>query len=154
MRQVGNAILYVLKAGCQWRQLPCEFPTWSAIYYYFYCWSYNEAWERLHHLLRSRWREKCGRHKHPTAGCLDSLPRQRGYGLVAKPWQKHYQLRDRLTCRRSTVKAGNAVIFVTRFMSILLESELIFRDSYCCSMNSETLVLIIKFRKWKIMKPY
>ncbi|WP_218132435.1 transposase, partial [Nitrosomonas sp. Nm33] len=30
LRQVVNAILYVLKTGCQWRQLPREFPAWSA----------------------------------------------------------------------------------------------------------------------------
>ena len=42
------------------------------MYYYFSNWIYQGTWERLHHLLRSRLREKCGRHKHPTAGCLDS----------------------------------------------------------------------------------
>ncbi|WP_218152180.1 transposase [Nitrosomonas communis] len=35
MRQVVNAILYVLKTGCQWRQLPREFPVWSSVYSYF-----------------------------------------------------------------------------------------------------------------------
>jgi putative transposase len=91
MRQVINAILYVLKTGCQWRQLPCEFPTWSSVYYYFYRWSYNGTWKRLHHLLSSRLREKYGRHKQPTAGCLDSqsvkcstVPGQRGYDAGKK----------------------------------------------------------------------
>ncbi|WP_090572381.1 transposase [Nitrosomonas sp. Nm33] len=37
LRQAVNAILYVLKTGCQWRQLPREFPAWSAAYYYFNC---------------------------------------------------------------------------------------------------------------------
>ncbi|WP_442499081.1 transposase [Methylobacter sp. sgz302048] len=72
LRQVINAILYVLKTGCQWRQLPREFPVWTAVYYYFSRWSCNGTWKRLHHLLRARLREKGGRHKHPTAGCLDS----------------------------------------------------------------------------------
>jgi putative transposase len=72
MRQVLNALLYVLKTGCQWRQLPREFPVWSAVYSYFYNGSCTGTWERLHHLLRSRLREKNGRHKHPAAGCLDS----------------------------------------------------------------------------------
>ncbi|SFM67771.1 Transposase [Nitrosomonas communis] len=90
MRQMVNAILYVLKTGCQWRQLPREFPVWSSVYSYFYRWSYNGTWERLHHLLRSRLREKCGRHK-PTAGCLDSqsvkctaIPGQRGFDAGKK----------------------------------------------------------------------
>jgi putative transposase len=67
-----NAILYSLKTGCQWRQLPREFPMWTAVYYYFRRWSYDGTRARLHHLLHARLRQKGGRHKHPTAGCLDS----------------------------------------------------------------------------------
>ena len=33
LRQVVNAILYVLKTGCQWRMLPREFPAGNAVYY-------------------------------------------------------------------------------------------------------------------------
>jgi putative transposase len=86
LRQVINAILYVLKTGCQWRQLPRDFPAWSAVYYYFRTWTYNGTWEQIHHLLHARLRVKCGRHKHPTAGCLDSqsvkctaIPGTRGF---------------------------------------------------------------------------
>ncbi|SDZ07025.1 putative transposase [Nitrosomonas halophila] len=91
MRQVLNAILYILKTGCQWRQLPREFPAWYSVNYYFHRWSHDGTWERLHHLLRSRLREKCGRHKQPTAGCLDSqsvkcsaVPGQRGFDAGKK----------------------------------------------------------------------
>jgi putative transposase len=83
---VVNAILYVLKTGCQWRQLPREFPAWTAVYYYFYRWSQDGTWERLNHTLRSRLRQRGGRHKHPTGACLDSqsvkctaVPGVRGY---------------------------------------------------------------------------
>jgi putative transposase len=86
LRHVLNAILYVLKTGCQWRQLPREFPHWTAVYYYFYRGSCGGTWIRLHDLLRSRLRQKLGRHKQPTAGCLDSqsvkdsaTPGVRGY---------------------------------------------------------------------------
>jgi putative transposase len=98
LRQVINAVLYILKTGCQWRQLPREFPAWTAVYYYFSRWSYDGTWERLHHLLRSRLREQCGRHKHPTAGCLDSqsvkctaVPGARGFdaGKLIKGRKRH-----------------------------------------------------------------
>lgn len=104
LRQILNAILYVLKTGCQWRQLPREFPDWSAVYYYFYRWSRNGTWERLHHFLRSRLREKNGRHKHPTAACLDSqsvkcveLCGERGYDAGKKiNGRKRHMLVDTL----------------------------------------------------------
>jgi putative transposase len=66
LRQVVNAILYVLKTGCQWRQLPCEFPAWAAVDYYFYRWTKDGTWARLNHTLRSRLRRKTGRHQHPA----------------------------------------------------------------------------------------
>lgn len=91
LRQGVNASLYVLKTGCQWRQLPREFPAWSAVYSYFDRWSRDGTWERLNHLLRARRRQKGGRHQHPTAGCLDSqsgkctaVPGLRGYAAGKK----------------------------------------------------------------------
>ena len=89
--QVINAILYVLKTGCQWRQLFWEFPEWASGYYYFYRWSRDGTWERLHGKLRARLRQKGGRHQHPTAACLDSqgvqctaVPGMRGYDAGKK----------------------------------------------------------------------
>ena len=35
MRTISNAIFYVLRTGCQWRMLPCEFPPWQTVYHYF-----------------------------------------------------------------------------------------------------------------------
>lgn len=37
-----NAIFYLLKTGCQWRMLPCCFPKWELVYYYFSKWE-NES---------------------------------------------------------------------------------------------------------------
>jgi putative transposase len=92
LRHIINAILYVLKTGCQWRQLPQEFPCWTAVYYYFRKWTLNGTWKRIHDALRSRLREKNGRHPHhPTAACLDSqsvkctaVPGERGYDAGKK----------------------------------------------------------------------
>jgi putative transposase len=86
MCQVINAILYVIVGGIQWRMLPKEFPNWQSVYYYFRLWRRDGAWQRLHDTLRAQLRRQSGRHKHPTAGCLDSqsvkstsVPGERGY---------------------------------------------------------------------------
>lgn len=72
MRQVINAILYVTVGGIQWRLLPKEYPNWKSVYHYFRCWRLDGTWQRLHDTLRARVRQRAGRHKHPTAGSLDS----------------------------------------------------------------------------------
>jgi putative transposase len=72
MRQVVNAILYVVVGGIQWRMLPKDFPKWQSVYYYFRLWRKSDGWQRLHDRLRAQVRRAAHRHKHPTAGCLDS----------------------------------------------------------------------------------
>jgi putative transposase len=72
MRQVINAILYIVGGGIQWRMLPKEFPNWQSVYYYFRRWRDDGTWQRLHDTLRAQVRRQAGRHKHPTAGCLAS----------------------------------------------------------------------------------
>src|SRR5947209_17791807 len=72
MRQVVNAILYVVVGGIRWRMLPKDFPKWQSVYYYFRLWRKAHQWQRLHNTVRAEVRRAVGRHKHPTAGCLDS----------------------------------------------------------------------------------
>lgn len=70
--QVLNAILYVAKTGCQWRQLPREFGAWQTVYGHFNRWSRQAAWRGLMEELTALERERQGRHPEPTAGCVDS----------------------------------------------------------------------------------
>jgi putative transposase len=86
MRQVINAILYVVVGGIQWRMLPREYPKWQSVYSYFRNWKRSGAWKRIHDTLRAQVRRRAGRHKHPTGGCLDSqsvkttaVPGSRGF---------------------------------------------------------------------------
>jgi putative transposase len=69
---VINAIFYVTKGGIQWRMLPTNFPKWQSVYHYLRAWKRQGVWVRIHDTLRARVRAKEARHKHPTAGCLDS----------------------------------------------------------------------------------
>src|SRR5215212_3428155 len=72
MREVVNGILYLVVGGIQWRMLPKEYPKWTSVYHYFREWQEKGLWKRIHDILRARVREKAGRHKHPTAACIDS----------------------------------------------------------------------------------
>jgi len=72
MRQVLNAILYILVSGAQWRMLPTDYPKWKSVYHYFRIWRDDGTWQRIHDTLRAQVRRRAGRHKHPTGGCLDS----------------------------------------------------------------------------------
>ena len=72
MRLVVDALLYLTVGGIQWRMLPTDFPPWQSVYTYFRKWQDDGTWRRMHDTLRVRVRQRIGRHKHPTAGSIDS----------------------------------------------------------------------------------
>ena len=72
MREVVNAIFYILRSGCQWRMLPQEFPPYQTVYDYFWHWRRAGVWERIHDTLRGDLREASGRTREPSAGIIDS----------------------------------------------------------------------------------
>lgn len=72
MRQVVNAILYVLKTGCQWSMLPSEYPNANSVYHHFRRWSREGVWEEINATLRESVREAAGRKANPSAASVDS----------------------------------------------------------------------------------
>ncbi len=72
LRNLINAILYITRAGCAWRLLPHLFPKWQTVYGYLGRWKKDGIWQRIHDTLRAWVRQKMGKHKHPTAGSIDS----------------------------------------------------------------------------------
>lgn len=72
LREIVDAIRYVLRGGIAWRALPHEYPPWQTAYHYFRAWRLDGTWERLHAELRGLVRERAGRNRHPSAGILDS----------------------------------------------------------------------------------
>lgn len=73
LRKVVNAILYLVCSGCASRLLPInDFPPYQTVYGYFRRWTQDRTWMRVHDTLRAWVRQKNGRHKHPSAGSIDS----------------------------------------------------------------------------------
>ena len=72
IREILNAVFYVLRAGCAWRLLPHDFPKWKTVYHYWREWRINGLWERINETLRRSVRKKIGRNSEPTASVIDS----------------------------------------------------------------------------------
>ena len=56
--EVVNAILYVLKNGCVWRDLPGDLPPWGTVYWYFAKWEADGTWQRVSTCLNVSSREQ------------------------------------------------------------------------------------------------
>src|SRR5258707_2721081 len=72
LRAILNAIFYVLRTGCAWRYLPCNFPPWEAVYYHLRRFRLKGIWHLLYTALHRAERERVGRHPDPSAAILDS----------------------------------------------------------------------------------
>ena len=72
VREVLNAIFYVLWTGCQWKALPKDLPPKSTAHYYFMLWDWDGTLERIHHALYVAVREQAGREASPTVAIIDS----------------------------------------------------------------------------------
>jgi putative transposase len=72
LREILNAVFYVLKSGCQWRLLPHDFPRWPTVYHYFRTWRIDGTWERINQAIRQRLRVRLKRDPQPSAGVVDS----------------------------------------------------------------------------------
>ena len=72
LREIVQAIFYILSTGCQWRALPSEFPPYSTVQGYFYAWRDTGRWHRIVRALVRQARRKLGRKPKPTAAIIDS----------------------------------------------------------------------------------
>ena len=72
LRSIVDAILYLASTGCQWRQLPKDFPPYSTVQGYFYDWSRDGTFAVINRTLVAASRHKSGRTASPTAGVIDS----------------------------------------------------------------------------------
>ena len=71
-RLVVDAVFYVARTGCQWRQLPHDFPPWQTVYYHCRRWDGRGFLHQLHEALRAAVRVRRGRPRDASAGVMDS----------------------------------------------------------------------------------
>ena len=72
LRRVVDAMLYVVKTGCQWRQLPTDFPPWKSVHEQFRAWRDSGVWEQAGKALREQGRKAQGRNAMPSVAIVDS----------------------------------------------------------------------------------
>ena len=72
MREIVNAIFYVLRAGCPWRMLPKDFPPRSTVYGWFLRFRRDGLFATINHHLVMQDRERVGRQASPSAAVIDS----------------------------------------------------------------------------------
>jgi putative transposase len=72
IREVLNAIFYLLRAGCAWRMLPHDFPCWYTVYHYFRRWREDGTFVSINDVLRREVRVEAGRDPEPSAAIMDS----------------------------------------------------------------------------------
>jgi putative transposase len=72
LRDVVDAVFYVLRTGCQWRYLPKDFPPKSTVWRYFDEWRHNGTLDTIHDLLRRRVRSAEKPYAPRTTASVDS----------------------------------------------------------------------------------
>src|SRR6266536_6505709 len=72
LREVVNALLYLLRTGCAWRHLPHDLVPWGTAWAYFRRWRDDGTLEQIHDTLRAAVRQADGRDPQPSAGSIDS----------------------------------------------------------------------------------
>jgi putative transposase len=72
LREVLNAIFYVVRGGVSWRMLPKDLPPWGTAHFYYRKWRIDGTWAKVLEALRTRTRRADGRHKSPSAAIVDT----------------------------------------------------------------------------------
>jgi len=72
LREVINAIAYLVRTGCGWRMLPTHFPPWETVYWWFRRFVRLLLFRTIHDVALMMDRERAGREASPSAGVIDS----------------------------------------------------------------------------------
>jgi transposase len=72
VREIINAIQYLIRGGGAWRSMPHDLPHWQSVYHYFRLWKRDGTWLRIHDYLHEEVRKQMGREVQPSAAIIDS----------------------------------------------------------------------------------
>jgi putative transposase len=72
LREVINALQYLIRGGGAWRSLPHDLPHWQSVYHYFRSWKRDGTWLKIHDQLHEEVRRQMGRDPQPSAAIIDS----------------------------------------------------------------------------------
>lgn len=72
LREIINALQYLIRVGGAWRSLPHDFPHWQSVYHYFRSWKRDGTWLKIHDYLHEEVRKQMGRDPQPSAAIIDS----------------------------------------------------------------------------------
>jgi putative transposase len=72
LREVLNAIRYMVRSGCEWRMLPVHFPPWQTVYWWFRRFVRLFLFRTIHDVVLMIDRERAGRPADPSAAIMDS----------------------------------------------------------------------------------
>jgi putative transposase len=96
LREILDAVFYVLRSGCAWRLLPHDFPPWKTVYHYFRKWRMDGTLESLNAAIRGRLRVHLGRDPQPSAGIVDyQSVKSTGVGGEQRGYDGGKQIRGR-----------------------------------------------------------
>ena len=71
LRELFNALRYIVRCGCQWRLMPHDLPPWQVVYQQAQRWMKAGSFEVMAHDLRELARLAKGRNARPTAAIMD-----------------------------------------------------------------------------------
>jgi len=72
LRDIVDAILWILRIGSQWRNLPDSFPPWKSVHYYFLKWKKDGTLQRMNEGLNRKERIRQGKKATPSMLSIDS----------------------------------------------------------------------------------
>jgi putative transposase len=72
LREIANAIFYLLRGGGTWRMMPRDLPPWQVVYWHFAQWRGSGVWQNANDTLRTQLRVHMGREAEPSAASMDS----------------------------------------------------------------------------------